>query len=181
MNYKRLEIKDDGEVVIVKMGGKDFAHLGKIFERLGIPVKEASKKDATFIFSRSDYDKVISWTAKTRGIRITRKSPDFFYLKIEDSGRFLDVRSNVNIRPIIYVCSSCGFSTEDVAELHKKTNAGGIHHQCPNCRNYTGSGSSANWENRSEDLADLEKNYKVVYLTNYYGCDSDCSNCRGEV
>lgn len=182
MNYRRMEIKDDGKVVIVRVGAKDYARLGKIFKRLGITVREASRKEATFIFPRSDYDKIVSWTEKnTRGIKVIKKSPNFFYLEIEDSGRFIDIRSNIDIRSIIYVCSSCGFSTEDVSELHEEHSGGGISHTCPSCRNYTGSGSLASWESQDEDLATMEKNYKVVYLTNFYGYDSDCSICKGEV
>ena len=59
MSYRRMEIKDDGDVVVIKMGEKDFARFGKIFSRLDIPAKEASKKEAIFIFSRSDYYKVL--------------------------------------------------------------------------------------------------------------------------
>lgn len=183
MNRKRIEIKDDGEVVILTVPQKDFARIGGCLRKAGIEPKESRRKEATFIFPRAtgQYGKVISWADNiSRGVRIVRSVP-FLFVEIEDSGQFLDIHSNMDIRPDIYLCSSCGFTTEDISATHEERRGGGVTHQCPVCRNFTGSGSLESWESRDEDIQSLEKKFKIEYLNSAYGCDDHCAICKEEV
>ncbi len=180
MNWKKIELKDDGEVVSLTLSKKDFILVEVKLKKAGIIPQLASKKENVFLFPRDQYDKIVSWSGKTRGIRIIKKKP-FFYVEIEEVGRYLDIRANVDLREMLYVCSSCGFKTHDVSELHEEHRGGGVSHACGCCRNYTGSGSLESWETRAQDLKNLETNFKVVYFTNLYGKDSDCEICKGEI
>ena len=79
----------------------------------------------------------------------------------------------------LYMCGSCGFSTEKIEDLHEERENGGVTHTCPECKNYTGQGSKQSWETRDEDIENAEKEHDVHYLDNSYGVRNDCKECKG--
>lgn len=79
----------------------------------------------------------------------------------------------------IYMCGSCGFSTEKIEDLHEDREGGGVTHHCPECKNYTGQGSKQSWETRDKDIEDAEREYDVHYLDGSYGVRDDCRECKG--
>lgn len=148
------------------------SYLEAALKQLNFPYKLSYKDDflKSFIFRRKDFYKVVSkHTEVGTSIKLVKQDP-FVWLEIRGQKKE-DIKSSIPIKPLVFLCPTCGYQTDDLSLLHQDDENGSYYayHRCPNC----GENTDTSEPNESDE-------HHIIYLKSSDDIEvNNCAICRG--